>query len=266
MQQLSSSSRARTVAILVLLVPRLAVSEPVQRVLLGVRTLVFVVLPARMLQRPDRVQVRACVYTPSRIFRTHRHTERGSIPGHKPTILPSCLPSLYHERQFALYTDCEARLCQKPSRRYRRAHAPAGSSSAPTPVQVSISTTERTNEIASARDTHLHIPIKVPHSAPLDLHAPDALALHLRRRLHRVPDGGLEDGEEDARADDRVRAEGHEHVREAVDAHGQVRGGVGRPVGVEVAAVAADEGEGELPGRVVPCGCERRGAGRGRSQ
>ena len=112
MQQLSN--HARTVAILVLLVPRLAVPEPVQRVLLRVRALVLVVLPARMLQRLDGVQIRACI---RRKNASTRHIQVGYEPGHKPMILPSSLPSLYHERQFALYTDCKEISKDTPSAR-----------------------------------------------------------------------------------------------------------------------------------------------------
>ncbi len=103
------------------------------------------------------------------------------------------------------------------------------------------------------RTTHLHVPVKVPHGTPLDLNALDPLALHLRGRLHRVPDGGLEDGEECAGADDGVGAEGHEDVREAVDADGEVRRRVRRPLRAQVDAVAAEDLEGELPGGVVAC-------------
>ena len=139
------------------------------------------------------------------------------------------------------------------------AGSPAGSSSARAASAPSTTARQR---------THLDVPLKVPHGAHLGLHALEALALELRGRLHGVPDGGLDDAEEDARADDRVRAERHEHVREPVDGHRDVRRRVwGFPFFVQAHAVPPYDVEGELPGGVVACGVLLVGVGgRGREE
>ena len=102
------------------------------------------------------------------------------------------------------------------------------------------------------RTTHLDVLVEVLHRAELDLHGLDALALYLRRRLYGVHDRILDDGQQHASADDRVRAERHEHVREAVDAHGEVRRRVRLPLRVQFDAVPPDDLVGKLPGCVEP--------------
>ena len=66
--------------------------------------------------------------------------------------------------------------------------------------------------------THFEVAIELLQRVALDLHASDPLALHLRGSLHRVHHLVLDQREQRARADARVRAQRHEHIREAVDA------------------------------------------------
>lgn len=102
------------------------------------------------------------------------------------------------------------------------------------------------------RTTHLDVLVEVLHRAELDLHALDALALHLRRRLYGVHDRVFDDGQQHASANDGVRAERHKHVREAIDAHGQVGRRVRLPLRVQVDAIPPNDLEGKLPRRVIP--------------
>ena len=94
----------RTVSCQGLLVPRLPVAKPVHPVVDRVDRLVIEVFPAGMLESLQRVesgawrQQRLGQYTVGMI-------SSEDVPGHKPTIRPSSLPALYHERHFAAYTD-----------------------------------------------------------------------------------------------------------------------------------------------------------------
>ena len=94
----------RTIAGQRLLGVGLAVAKPVHPVVDGVDRLVIEVFPAGMLESLQRVesgawrQERLGQYTVGMI-------SSEDVPGHKPTIRPSSLPALYHERHFAAYTD-----------------------------------------------------------------------------------------------------------------------------------------------------------------
>ena len=101
--------------------------------------------------------------------------------------------------------------------------------------------------------THVDVSIEVPNRPRLDLHALQAVTLEFRRRLHSVSDRALDDGDEHPRADERVRPERHEHVRELVHAHREVRRGIWFPLLVQVNAVPSDDRERQLPGGVIPC-------------
>ena len=82
----------------------LAVAKPVHPVVDGVDRLVIEVFPAGMLKSLQRMesgswrQEHPGQYTLGMIASE-------DVPGHKPTIRPSSLPALYHERHFAAYTD-----------------------------------------------------------------------------------------------------------------------------------------------------------------
>ena len=93
---------SRTVSCECLLVERLPVSEPVQRMFLALRSFVRVVLPPRVLKRFHGVQGRPCRSDVGVTFVVS--SEDCDAPGYKPTILPLSLPTLYQERQFSLYT------------------------------------------------------------------------------------------------------------------------------------------------------------------
>ena len=104
---------------------------------------------------------------------------------------------------------------------------------------------------ADRKGAHLKVLIKVLHSLPLDLDAPQPLPLHLPRRLDGIVDLALDEHEQRAAPNAAVRPEGHEPVREAVRAHGEVRLGVRRPLLLDRDAAAPDNREVELEGVVV---------------
>ena len=70
----------------------------------GVDRLVIEVFPAGMLKSLQCVKSRAWQQEHPGQY-TLRTFSSEDVPGHKPTIRPSSLPALYHERHFAAYTD-----------------------------------------------------------------------------------------------------------------------------------------------------------------
>lgn len=105
----------------------------------------------------------------------------------------------------------------------------------------------------------LDVLLEIASRLRLSLDTLDALPLHLHSRLHSVAHLILDDGEEGARADRGVRARGHKPVREAVEGDREVRLGERVPPVSEVDAVAPDDGEREVEGRVEACGRMSKG-------
>ena len=94
------------------------------------------------------------------------------------------------------------------------------------------------------------------NSLSLDFNTLQPLTLQFRCRLHCVHDRELENGDQETRADDRVRSERHEHIRELVDGDGEVRDGVRLPFLIQVNAIPPDDLEWELPGGIITYAAE----------
>ncbi len=98
--------------------------------------------------------------------------------------------------------------------------------------------------------TYLDILVESPDRLGLGLDTLQTLALHLRDSLNSVQHRTLDDRKQRAGADERVRAQDSEHIREAIGAHPDVRLGVRLPLLVDVDALPSDDAERKLPGHV----------------
>lgn len=234
----------RTVPAQRLLVICLPVPEPMESVLDEIRTFVVIVLPPGMQERLDPMEGgpwrREYEFTRKDSPFRWRHS-----PGHRPTTLPSALPSLYHERHFSANTVCTVGLFGVDVS-LRKAQVPSES------MPDETFSTSYDKGISSAT-TYLDVLVEVPHDLGLHLHALQAVALQLSSSLHCIHHLLLNERNQHSRRYSGVRPQRHEHIRETVHRDGKVRDRIWLPLLVDVDPVTTNYLERKLEGCVVTC-------------